>query len=53
VGEGTVTEKNGYRYVTYDIECTISPVSLINVDMAYNFPDYGKGGMSLERLFEP
>jgi hypothetical protein len=53
VGEGTITERDGYRYVTYNIECKISPVSLITVDMAYDLPDYGKGEISLENLFEP
>ena len=53
VGDGTITEKYGYRYVTYNIECTISPVSLIIIDMAYDLPGYGKGEIRAECLFEP
>lgn len=53
VGEGTITERDGYRYVTYNIKCKISPVSLITVDMAYDLPNHGKGKTSLEELFEP
>lgn len=53
VGDGTITENDGYRYATYNIECTISPVSLIIVNMAYDLPDYGTGEIRVECMFEP
>lgn len=54
VGEGTITDKDGCRYVTYNIECQIKPVSNIFIDIAYELPDYGKGEIRMvERSFEP
>jgi hypothetical protein len=53
VGDGAVTEADGYRYVTYNLKTKIKFPMVLLVDMMYNLEDYGTGKIRTEFDMEP